>query len=104
MPGSIILEVPQHEQEWMLAELRRARYGYLLALHVLLLCAAGRTPTESTPGLFCSRSRVYRIVNAYTAPPLDALVASPFPKAVWLSPSLSRRLLALLKKAPSVYG
>ena len=32
MPGSTILEVPQHEQDWMRAELRRARYGYLLAL------------------------------------------------------------------------
>ena len=30
----------------MLAALRRARYGYLLAFHVLLLCAAGRTPTD----------------------------------------------------------
>ena len=30
----------------MLAALRRARYGYLLALHILLLCAAGRNPTE----------------------------------------------------------
>jgi hypothetical protein len=29
----------------MLAEIRRARYGYLLALHILLLCAAQRTPT-----------------------------------------------------------
>ena len=33
-------------QEWMLAKLRHARYGTLLAVHVLLLCAAGRTPTE----------------------------------------------------------
>ena len=29
----------------MRAELRRARHGYLLALHLLLLCAAGRTPS-----------------------------------------------------------
>jgi len=104
VPGSTILEVPQHEQAWMLAELRRARYGYLLALHVLLLCAAGRTPTEIATVLFCSRSSVYRIVNAYTAHPLDVLVAPPLPKAVWLSPSLSRSLMALLKKAPSAYG
>ena len=46
MPGVTILEVPQHEQDWMVAALRQARYGYVLALHVLLLCAAGRTPTE----------------------------------------------------------
>src|SRR5215208_5665028 len=49
----------------MLSQLRQARYGYLLALHVLLLCAAGRTPTEIAAFLFCSRSSVYRIVSAY---------------------------------------
>lgn len=104
MPGVTILDVPQHEQEWMLGELRRARYGYLLALHVLLLCAAGRTPTEIATFLFCSRSSVYRIVNAYQAYPADRLIAHPTPKAVWLSPSLCRSLRALLKKVPAAYG
>jgi hypothetical protein len=49
----------------MLAALRRARYGYLLALHTVLLCAAGRSPTEIAAVLFCSRSSVYRTVRAY---------------------------------------
>ena len=49
----------------MLAALRRARYGYLLALHSLLLCAAGRNPTDIAAVLFCSRSSVYRAVHAY---------------------------------------
>ena len=48
----------------MRAVLRRTRYGYLLAFHILLLCAAGRTPTEIAAFLFCSRSSVYRIVRA----------------------------------------
>jgi len=48
----------------MLAELRRARYGELLALHILLLCAAQRSPTEIAAVLFCSRSTVYRVVAA----------------------------------------
>jgi hypothetical protein len=48
----------------MLAEMRRARYGYLLALHILLLCAAQRTPTEIAAVLVCSRSPVYRVVKA----------------------------------------
>ena len=51
----------------MRAELRRARYGSLLALHLLLLCAAGRTPSEVASVLFCSRSSVYRIIRAYRA-------------------------------------
>src|SRR5919202_6166387 len=65
MPDTTLLDIPQEEQDQMLAALRRARYGYLLALHVLLLCAAGRNPTEIAAFLFCSRSSVYRIVRAY---------------------------------------
>jgi hypothetical protein len=48
----------------MRAALRRARYGYLLALPRLLVCAVGRNPTESADVLFCSCSRVYRAVRA----------------------------------------
>ena len=47
MPRTTIVEIPPAEQVRMRAELRRARYGYLLALHLLLLCAAGRTPSEA---------------------------------------------------------
>ena len=65
MPKSTFVEIPAEEQAQMLAALRRARYGYLLALHMLLLCAAGRTPTEIAAVLFCSRSSVYRTVRAY---------------------------------------
>jgi len=92
VPGVTILDVPQHEQEWMLGELRRARYGYLLSLHVLLLCAAGRTPTEIATFLFCSRSSVYRIVNAYQAYPADLRIAPPTPKAVWWSGDVLKSL------------
>src|SRR5437773_2761876 len=88
----------------MRAELRRARHGYVLALHVLLLCAAGRTPTEIATCLLCSRSSVYRIVNAYCAQRLDALRDEPPAQAAWLTPSLRRSLLALLSQVPSAYG
>ena len=64
MPRPTIVEISPEEQVRMQAELRRARYGYLLALHLLLLCAAGRTPSEVAAVLFCSRSSVYRIVRA----------------------------------------
>ncbi len=105
MPGLTILDIPQPEQEWMLAEVRRARHGYLLTLHVLLLCAAGRTPSEIETFLFCSRSSIYRIVRAYHTQRLDALLAPPpSAKRAWLSLSLRRSLLAMLKKAPSAYG
>jgi hypothetical protein len=48
----------------MRAELRHARRGGVLAVHVLLLCAAGRRPTESATFLFCSRTSGYRLVTA----------------------------------------
>jgi hypothetical protein len=67
MPGTTVLDISPQEQAQMLAALRRARYGYLLALHVLLLCAAGRHPTEIAAFLLCSRTSVYRIVRLYHA-------------------------------------
>jgi transposase len=92
----------------MRAELRRARYGYLLALHLLLLCAAGRTPSEVATVLFCSRSSVYRIVRAYRAGTLTfdgATEQAPQQRRLrLLTPSLKRSVHALLKTAPRAYG
>jgi Homeodomain-like domain len=73
VPRTTIVEIPPAEQAHILAEVRRARYGYLLALHILLLCAAQRSPTEVATGLFCSRSPVYRVVRAYRAGQLAGL-------------------------------
>jgi transposase len=97
------------EQAQMLAALRRARYGSLLALHVLRLCAAGRHPTEIAAFLFCARSRVYRMVRLYQAGPLgftvdpDGQRAAPVRTTV-LRPWLRRALAALLKAAPHADG
>src|SRR5207244_794330 len=94
------------EQARMVAELRRARYGYLLALHLLLLGAAGRTPSEIAAVLFCSRSSVYRIVKAYRAGTLtfDAPVAAEVSRVRVLTPTLQRSLLALLGTVPWACG
>ncbi len=64
MPRTTLGESPPLEQARMLAELRRARYGDLLALHLLLLCTAGRIPSEIAAVLFCARSSVYHVVKA----------------------------------------
>src|SRR5687767_11352001 len=109
MPNSTILNIPKAEQAQMLAALRRARYGYLLALHVLLLCAAGRTPTEIAACLFCSRSSVYRTVRASRAGTLDLTVDEdgqllPPVRTTVLTPSLQRSLRAVLKAVPHAYG
>jgi putative transposase len=109
MPMTTVLDLPQAEQVQMRTALRRARYGYLLALHVLLLCAAGRTPTEIAACLFCSRSSVYRIVRAYRAGTLGVRadgaggLSAPIRTTV-LMPWLRRSLGALLKAAPRAYG
>ena len=67
MPKPTIVKISPTEQAQMLGEVRRGRYGYLLALHILLLCAAQRSPTEIAAVLFCSRTTVYRVVYAYRA-------------------------------------
>lgn len=108
MPKPTIVEIPPAEQARMRAELRRARYGYLLALHLLLLCAAGRPPSEVASVLFCSRSSVYRIVRAYRAGTLPFAEATeqatPQRRLRLLTPSLKRSVQALLKTAPRMYG
>jgi len=93
----------------MLAALRRARYGSLLALHLLLLCAAGRNPTEIAAVLFCSRSSVYRTVRAYRAGALgweqdDQERLVPPGRTTVRLPRLRRSLLALLKTSPRASG
>jgi transposase len=93
----------------MRAVLRRTRSGYLLAFHILLLCAAGRTPTEIAAFLFCSRSSVYRIVRAYRTGSLGVRIdpdgqLSIAVQSTVLMPWLTRSLGAMLKKAPRAYG
>lgn len=106
MPRTTIVEIPLEEQARMRAELRRARYGDLLALHLLLLCAAGRTPSEVASVLFCSRSSGYRIVRAYQAGTrqFDEAHATQQRRLRLLTPSLKRSVLALLKTVPHAYG
>src|SRR5262245_9286366 len=109
MPCTTILDMSAPEQAHMLATLRRARYGFLLALHVLLLCAAGHTPTDIATFLFCSRSSVYRIVRLYRAGHLgfavdpEGQLAAPVrmpPLAPWVQQALG----TLLSAVPQTYG
>ena len=108
MPRPTIVEISPTEQARMRAELRRARYGYLLALHLLLLCAAGRTPSEVASVLFCSRSSVYRVVRAYRTGAFRVDEATTHAteqrRLRLLTPSLKRSVQALLKTTPHAYG
>jgi transposase len=109
MPRSTSVEIPAEAHAQMVAALRRARYGYLLPLHIVLLCAAGRTPTDIAAVLFCSRSSVYRTIRAYRQGSLgwehdDQGWLMPPVRTTVLLPTLRRSLLALLKAPPRAYG
>jgi transposase len=109
MPNSTFVALAQEEQAPRLAALRRARYGYLLALHILWWCATGHHPTDIAAVLVCSRSSVYRTVRAYRAgalgwePDAQGRLVPPVRTTVLL-PTLRRALLALLKVPPRAYG
>ncbi|MGH8066076.1 MAG: IS630 family transposase [Candidatus Entotheonellia bacterium] len=109
MPQRAFVEIPPEAHAPMLAALRRARYGYGLALHILVVSAAGRTPTDIAAALFCSRSRVYRTVRAYRTGPLgwehdaQGRLMPPI-RTTGLLPTRRRSLVALLKATPRAHG
>jgi putative transposase len=88
----------------MLDQLRQARCGYLLPLHILLLCAAGHTPTDIAEFLFCSRTSVYRTLDAYRQGQWAGWAELAPGRSTQPRLSWHRSLLALVKKAPSVFG
>src|SRR5215510_5127329 len=109
VPSTTLLEIPPAEQVQMRAVLRRTRYGYLLAFHLLLWCAAGRNPTDIAVFLLCSRSSVYRLVRAYRAGSLGIRIdpdgqLSIAVQSTLFMPWLMRSLGAIRKKAPRAYG
>lgn len=111
MPPPTIVEIAPAQQAQLLAGVRRARQGDMLAWHILLLCAAQWTPTEIEAALFCSRSTVYRVLRAYRAGQwaglgegtADGAVGSrrPLPG---LAPALRRSVLAILHSVPRLCG
>jgi hypothetical protein len=61
MSKSTVVDILPEEQAEMLGMLWCTRYGSLLALHILLLCAMGCNPTEIAEVLFCSGSSNTRL-------------------------------------------
>jgi hypothetical protein len=109
MPQSTCVELPPAAPRQIGAARRRARYGSLLALHLLVWCAAGRQPTMIAAVLFCSRSRMYRTVRAYHEGTLglehdDQGRLLPPVRTTVRVPTLRRSLVALLKAPPRAYG
>jgi len=111
MPKTTIVDIAPAEQAHILAEVRRARQGEVLAWHILLLCAVQRTPTEIAAVLFCSRSTVYRVVKAYRAGQWAGLAeetedgqAGSGWRLPGLTPTVRRSVLAILHSVPRLCG
>ena len=111
MPRTTIIEMAPEEQAHILATVRRARHGYVLALQILLLCAVPRTPTEIAAVLFCSRTTVYRVVKAYRAGQVaggaeaeESGQAGPPRRLTVLAPALTRAVLAIVTSVPRLCG
>jgi transposase len=103
VPTQIVIEISPQEQACFRAELRRARRGRWLALHILLLLTLHHSPSEIATVLLCARSTVYAVARDWQQGhrwPASSRVSGP----PCLTPSLQRSLLALLQKAPSAYG
>jgi len=103
VPTQIVIEMPLEEQARLRAELRRARRGHWLAVHILLLLTLHHSPSEIATFLLCARSTVYAVAQEWQK-------GRRWPEPICadgppcLTPSFRRSLLALLKKTPAAYG
>jgi transposase len=107
VPSRIVIDIPAAEQARLRKQLRAARWGGWLVLHILLLLAQQRSPTDIARWLLCSRSTVYAAAYAWQLgrrPWEGGSGSASAPLPPGLTPTRQRSLLALLKKAPSVYG
>jgi putative transposase len=107
VPSQIVINLNAAEQARLRKQMRRFRLLCpLLRLHILLLLAQQRSPTEIADWLLCSRSSVYEVAACWRQgwrPELRQEIEA-LPTFLPLAPSLCRSLLALLRKPPAAYG
>jgi transposase len=103
----MVVTLTARQQALVLAQLRAARSGHLLALHPLLLLHHGYSPTQIAACLFCSRSSVYRSLAAWRSGTLNWTVPAHLPRSWWgraLADDLRRKLTFLLRCLPRAFG
>ena len=106
MPSQIVVELSSTEQARLRQQMRRFRLLCpLLRLHILLLLAQHRSPTEIADWLLCSRSSVYEVAACWRQGWRPGLLpdTDESPATLSLAPSLRRSLLALLGRPPAAY-
>jgi transposase len=107
VPSQIVVELSAGEQAGIREQMRRLRLLCpLLRLHIVLLLAQQRSPTEISEWLLCSRSSVYEVAACWRQGwrPGQIQAAEQTNSALALASSLRRSLLALLGKPPAAYG
>jgi transposase len=107
VPSPIVLNLSSSEQTYLRERMRRLRLLCpLLRLHILLLLAQQRSPTEIANWLLCSRSSVYEVAAAWRQGwrPGQPDQAAEVDSSLFLAPSLQRSLLVLLQKPPATFG
>jgi transposase len=107
VPSSIVVNLNACEQMHIRKQMRRLRLLCpLLRLHILLLLAQQRSPTEIADWLLCSRSSVYEVAACWRQGwrPGQSKETEQAPSTLGFAPSLRRSLLALLAKAPAAEG
>jgi transposase len=107
VPFPIVVSLTARQQALMLAQLRQARYGHLLTLHILLLLHHGYSPTQIAAYLFCSRSSVYRSRTAWHSGSFHLAVLTHKPRSWWdyaWTDELRQKLITLLSNVPAAFG
>lgn len=107
MPSPIVVELDASEQARLREQIRRLRLLCpLLRLHIVLLLARHRSPSEIADWLLCSRSSVYEVATCWRQGwrPGQSAPSEQIVSAIGLAPSLRRSVLALLRKSPAAYG
>lgn len=107
VPSQIVVNLSVGEQIKIRDQMRRLRLLCpLLRLHILLLLAQQRSPTEIADWLLCSRSSIYEVASCWRQgwrP--ERIEATEEPASgLPLAPSLRRSLLALLRQPPARQG
>jgi transposase len=107
VPSQIVVDLSAGEQIRIRQQIRRLRLLCpLLRLHILLLLAQRRSPTDIADWLLCSRSSVYEVAVCWRQgwrPDQRELTAEGSSGRL-LPSSLRRSLLALLQKSPMTDG
>jgi transposase len=107
VPSRIVVELSSAEQTHLREQIRRLRLlSPLLRLHILLLLAQQRSPTEIADWLLCSRSSVYEVTARWRQGwrPGQQEQTRGTGLSMVLPSGLRRSLLALLARSPSAYG